>query len=102
MGALIIICGALCSTAGTLALPRSRHFRHLPFSLLVLLCYGVSTCLLALAMDHMPVALAHAAWSGLVALLLLAIERWVFKRRLALSQGLGLAAVLSGIAVLSA
>lgn len=102
MGALIVICGALCSTCGTLAVKKAANFRKLLPSLLAVVCYTSSTWFLAHAMSHMPVALAHAAWSGLVALLLLGVDRFYLKVPLASGQFIGFFCILAGIAALSA
>ncbi|WP_372372985.1 multidrug efflux SMR transporter [Alcaligenes faecalis] len=92
--------GALCSTLGTLAFKGSAQLRKPVPSALALLCYAGSTVLLAHAMTLMPVALAHAVWTGLVALALLAIDRWVFRLSLSTSRIAGVLCVLAGIAVL--
>lgn len=101
MAAFILICGALCSTCGTLAIKRSANFRNLVPTALAIACYSGATWLLAQAMSHMPIAFAHAAWSGLVALLLLAIDRFYLKLSLAPAQLTGFFAIIAGIALLS-
>lgn len=95
-----LVLGALCSTLGTLALKGSARFRKPVPTALALLCYAGSTVLLARAMTLMPVALAHAVWTGLVALALLAIDRWVFRLPLSGSRVAGFLCVLAGISVL--
>jgi len=101
MGAFIVVCGAVCSTLGTLNLKKTDHFRKFLPSFAVLVFYSGSTWFLAHAMKHMPVALAHAAWSGLVALLLLGIDRLYFKVALFKTQIAGFFCIMTGIAVLS-
>lgn len=95
-----LVLGALCSTLGTLALKGSQRFRKPIPTALALLCYAGSTVLLARAMTLMPVALAHAVWTGLVALALLGIDRWVFRLPLSGPRAAGFLCVLAGIAVL--
>ncbi|KKO72003.1 DMT family transporter [Kerstersia gyiorum] len=97
-----LVCGAICSTLGTLALKGSAQFRKPIPTALALLCYAGSTVLLAHAMTLMPVALAHAIWTGLVALALLGIDRWVFRLSLSGARLAGFLFVLAGIAVLGA
>lgn len=97
-----LVFGALCSTLGTLALKRSKQFKKPVPTALALLCYAGSTVMLARAMTLMPVALAHAVWTGLVALSLLGIDRWVFGLSLSGSRIVGFVCVLAGIAVLGA
>ena len=100
MGALIVFCGALCSTLGTLALRQCANFRNPRFTALALAGYGGSTFFLSKAMAYMPVALAHAAWSGVVALALLAMDVRYLKARLARAQAAGFFCILAGIAIL--
>ncbi|THT98718.1 hypothetical protein E9531_13620 [Lampropedia puyangensis] len=95
-----LIFGAFCSTLGTLALKGSEQFRKPAPTILAFLCYAGSTILLARAITLMPIALAHAVWTGLVALALLAIDRWVFHLALSASRVAGFFCVLAGIAVL--
>lgn len=101
MSALILVCGALCSTFGTMAVKRSANFRRFGPAALAIACYGGSTWFLAQAMASMPVAFAHAAWSGLVALLLLAIDYFYLKLKMAPAQIVGFFGVIAGIALLS-
>ncbi|MCX9114727.1 SMR family transporter [Aeromonas veronii] len=102
IGVFVVICGAFCSTCGTLAIKRADNFRRLFPSLLAVMFYSGSTWLLSMAMFHMPVAIAHAAWSGLVALLLLGIDRYVLQTMMKSGQLIGFTSILSGIALLSA
>ncbi|MEI7240330.1 SMR family transporter [Pectobacterium brasiliense] len=97
-----LIFGAICSTLGTLALKGSERFRKPIPTALALLCYAGSTVLLARAMTLMPVALAHAVWTGLVALALLGIDRFYFRLPVSGSRLAGFLCVLGGIAVLGA
>lgn len=98
---LIILGGALCSTCGTLAIQRSANFRKVLPTALAFLFYGGSTWFLALAMAKIPVAFAHAAWSAIVALLLLGADLLYLKRSLTLRQIAGFFSILSGIVLLS-
>lgn len=95
-----LVFGAVCSTLGTLALKGSARFRKPIPTALALPCYAGSTVLLARAMTLMPVALAHAVWTGLVALALLGIDRWVFRLSFSGGRLAGVLCVLAGIAVL--
>ncbi|GLW36116.1 SMR family transporter [Pectobacterium actinidiae] len=89
----------MCSTLGTLALKKSERFRKPMPTLLALICYAGSTVLLARAMTMMPVALAHAVWTGIVALTLLGIDRFYFRLPISNRQLMGFLFVLLGIAV---
>ncbi|MGL5395643.1 MAG: DMT family transporter [Shewanella sp.] len=100
MGVFVVMCGALCSTCGTLAIKRADNFRRFFPSLLAVTFYSGSTWLLSMAMFHMPIAIAHAAWSGLVALLLLVIDRYVLKTVMSSGQLIGFACILIGIVLL--
>lgn len=97
-----LIFGVICSTLGTVALQRSEQFRNPIPMALALLFYAGSTVLLALAMTLMPVALVHAVWTGLVALALVGVDRWLYRLPVSGSRMLGFLFVLAGIAVLGA
>jgi len=99
--ALILILGALCSTSGTLAVKNSNNFRNFRPTVLAIACYSGATWFLAQAMHYLPIAVAHAAWSGTVALLLLGVDRLYLKLRLSFRQIAGLLSILAGIALLA-
>lgn len=99
MVAWTLVLGAVCSTLGTLALKGSERFRKPVPTALALLCYAGSTILLARALTIMPIALAHAIWTGLVALTLLGFDGWHSRIPLQRARVAGLVCVLLGIAV---
>lgn len=90
----------LAETIGTTALQASQQFtRPLP-SALVVIGYGTAFWFLSLTLRVMPVGVVYALWSGLGVVLIAVIGRVVFGQRLDLPALLGLALIVTGIAVI--
>lgn len=70
-------------------------------SLIVLVGYGASFYLLAIALKSIPVGIAYAIWSGLGIVFIAAIGRLVFGQRLDLPAFLGIGMILAGILVIN-
>lgn len=50
--------------ASTAALPRAQEFHNLPWSVAVVVGYGLSVWLLTVVVRSMPVSVAYAIWAG--------------------------------------
>jgi small multidrug resistance pump len=96
-----LLAAIVAETIGTTALQASQQFSRLWPSTLVVLGYGVSFYLLALALRSIPVGIAYAVWSGLGIVCIAAIGRVVFGQRLDLPAVLGMALILGGILVIN-
>jgi len=97
---LILFLAILAETAGTTALQASQQFtRPLP-SVIVVLAYGISFYLLALALRTMPVGVVYAIWSGLGIVFIAAIGYVIFGQKLDLAAVLGIGLILAGIVVI--
>jgi small multidrug resistance pump len=62
---LILVLAILSEVLGTVALKASEGFARLGPNVLVVVGYGVSFYLLALALKQIPLGVAYAIWSGL-------------------------------------
>jgi len=97
---VILFLAILAETAGTTALQASQQFtRPLP-SVIVVLAYGISFYLLALALRTMPVGVVYAIWSGLGIVFIAAIGYVIFGQKLDLAAVLGIGLILAGIVVI--
>lgn len=98
---IILVLAILTETIGTTALQASQQFSRLVPSLIVLVGYGASFYLLAIALKSIPVGIAYAIWSGLGIVFIAAIGRLVFGQRLDLPAFLGIGMILAGILVIN-
>jgi small multidrug resistance pump len=97
----IYLCVAiLAETIGTTALQASQQFTKLWPSVLVVIAYGISFYLLALALKVIPVGIAYAIWSGLGIVFIASIGFIVFGQRLDWPALIGLAMIIGGIVVI--
>jgi small multidrug resistance pump len=97
----IYLCFAiLAETIGTTALQASQQFTKLWPSVLVVIAYGISFYLLALALKVIPVGIAYAIWSGLGIVFIASIGFVVFGQRLDWPALIGLAMIICGIVVI--
>jgi small multidrug resistance pump len=90
----------LAETIGTTALQASTQFTRFWPSVLVVIAYGISFYLLALALRYMPVGVVYAIWSGLGIVFIACIGYVVFGQRLDLPAVVGLLLIISGILVI--
>jgi len=97
---LILVLAVMAETIGTTALQASQQFTRLWPSLLVVVAYSISFFLLSITMRTLPVGIVYALWSGLGIVLIAGIGWVIFGQRLDLPALLGLAMIVSGIAVI--
>ena len=97
---VILALAVLCETVGTTALQASQQFTRLWPSVVVVLGYGAAFYLLALALNHFPVGIAYAIWSGLGILFIAVIGLLAFGQRLDLPAVIGMGLILAGIFVI--
>ena len=62
---VVLLAAIGVEVGATSALPRTRGFHDVPWSLLVLAGYALSIWLLAIVVRQMSVSVAYAVWSGL-------------------------------------
>ncbi|MDW3225696.1 MAG: SMR family transporter [Paracoccaceae bacterium] len=97
---IYLIFAIIAETIGTTALQASQQFSRLWPSVLVVIAYGVSFYLLALALKFMPVGIVYAIWSGLGIVMIAIIGYVVFGQRLDLPAVLGLSLIILGILII--
>ncbi|ARU00636.1 DMT family transporter [Yoonia vestfoldensis] len=97
---IILIFAIIAETIGTTALQASQQFTRLWPSVIVVIAYGVSFYLLALALRFMPVGVVYAMWSGLGIVMIAIIGYLVFGQRLDLPALIGIGMILCGILVI--
>jgi small multidrug resistance pump len=97
---IFLIFAIIAETIGTTALQASQQFTRLWPSVIVVIAYGVSFYLLALALRYMPVGVVYAMWSGLGIVMIAAIGYLVFGQRLDLPAVIGIGMILCGILVI--
>ncbi|GGB03177.1 SMR family transporter [Allosediminivita pacifica] len=97
---VLLAFAVFCETVGTTALQASQQFTRLWPSVVVVLGYGAAFYLLALALNHFPVGIAYAIWSGLGIVFIAAIGLLAFGQRLDLPAVIGMGLILAGILVI--
>lgn len=96
----ILILAVFAETIGTSALQASQQFSKLVPSVVVVVAYGVSFYLLSMTLKEMPVGIVYALWSGMGIVFIAIIGLLVFGQKLDLPAVLGIAMIISGIAVI--
>lgn len=86
--------------AGTVALKLSDGMSKLVPSAVVVIGYGLSFWLLALALKSLPVGFVYAVWSGIGIAAIAVIGLYWFDEPLGLGGIIGLGLIIAGIAVL--
>lgn len=86
---------------GTTALKASDGFSDWRWSILSVLCYGLSLFLLAKVLRHIPVGVAYAIWSG-VGIGAIALIGWMaFGQTLNTPALAGIGLIITGVVVLN-
>ncbi|KPP88093.1 MAG: small multidrug resistance family protein [Rhodobacteraceae bacterium HLUCCA08] len=95
-----LILAVIAETIGTSALQASQQFTRPGPSVLVVFAYAAAFYLLSLTLREMPVGVMYALWSGL-GIVLIALIGWTwFGQRLDPPALIGIALIVSGIAVI--
>jgi small multidrug resistance pump len=91
----------LAEVIGTTALKASNSFTKLLPSVVVVIGYGISFYFLSLTLRTLPTGIAYAIWSG-VGIILISFIGWVVhSQRLDLAAVIGLAFIVTGIAIVN-
>jgi small multidrug resistance pump len=100
--AILLALAILCEVGGTLALRLSHGFtRPIPI-LVVVVGYGISFWLMALALKDIPVSLTYAIWSGVGTALVAVAGVTLFDESMNTFKVLSLGLIVLGVAGLSA
>jgi small multidrug resistance pump len=99
---VILLIAIASEIVGTNALRLSSGFTKLLPSLLVIVCYGLSFYLFALALKQIPLGIAYAIWAGLGTAGVALIGVLVWREPLNWWQVLGIVLIVVGVIVLNA
>ncbi|SFC37300.1 DMT family transporter [Tropicimonas isoalkanivorans] len=98
---VVALIGAIVTEViGTAALQASQQLSRLLPTLVMIGAYSISVYLLSTAMKIIPVGVAYAIWSGLGMVLITVVGFVAFKQRLDAPAVLGLALIVTGVAVI--
>lgn len=97
---IVLLCAVFAETIGTAALQASQQFSRLGPSVIVVIAYGISFYLLAIALKSIPLGIAYALWSGLGIVFIASIGFVAYGQRLDLPAILGLGLIITGIIVI--
>lgn len=86
---------------GTTFMKMSDGFTHPVFGLFTAACYIISFVLLTLALKHLSLGMAYGIWGGVGTLLTTLVGIVVWNDPFSVIVGIGMIAVVAGIALLS-
>lgn len=86
---------------GTTFMKMSEGFTHPVFGLATAVCYVISFVLLTLALKHLSLGMAYGIWGGVGTLLTTLVGIVVWNDPFSAIVGIGMVAVVAGIALLS-
>lgn len=98
---VVLLAAIGIEVGATTALPRTRGFHDLPWSLVVLGGYVLSIWLLAVVVRQMSVSVAYALWSGLGTAAIAAIGVLVLGERMDAVKLTALGLIVVGVVVLN-
>lgn len=94
-----LLIAVVFETIGTTALNATAQFTRLVPSLVVVASYACAFYFLSLTLRTMPVGVVYALWSGIGIVLIALMGLLVYGQKLDAPALLGLALIISGIAV---
>ncbi len=97
---IMLFFAIVTETIGTTALQASAQFTKFWPSVIVVVSYGASFYLMAIALKVIPVGIAYAIWSGVGIVMIAAIGAAVFGQKLDFPAILGMGFILVGILVI--
>ncbi|HEY3528641.1 MAG TPA: multidrug efflux SMR transporter [Nocardioides sp.] len=98
---VVLLAAIGIEVGATTALPRTRGFHDLPWSLAVMGAYIVSIWMLGLVVRQMSVSVAYAVWSGLGTAAIAALGVLVLGERIDTVKVLALAMIVVGVVLLN-
>ena len=100
MGYWYLTIAIVAEVLATSALKESEGFSRLLPSMLVVVGYGASFYFLSLVLQTIPIGVAYALWAGLGIVLISIVGVVIFGQKMDLPSILGIALIISGVAVL--
>jgi small multidrug resistance pump len=98
---LILVLAILSEVVGTIALKASEGFARLGPNVLVVVGYGLSLYLLALALRQIPLGIAYAIWSGLGTAGAVVAGILLWRESLNLTGVVGILLIIIGVVLLN-
>lgn len=98
----VFLAGAiLFEVIGTLLLPVTQNFTRAMPTVIMITCYAVAFYCLTFAIRDIPIAIVYAIWSGIGVFLIAVFSAFVYKQMLEWQAIVGLALIISGVAVVN-
>ena len=98
---LVLLLAILSEVVGTVALKASEGFARLGPNVLVVVGYGLSLYLLALALKQIPLGIAYAIWSGLGTAGAVVAGMLLWRESLNLAGVIGMVLIIAGVVLLN-
>ncbi len=100
---ILLLAFAIASeTIGTTCLKLSDGFSHPLFSVVTAVCYIVSLSMLTSALKHLSLGMAYGIWGGVGTMLTTIVGIALWHDPFTLVMGVGMVAIIAGVALLSA
>ncbi|CDN41604.1 hypothetical protein BN871_AI_01150 [Paenibacillus sp. P22] len=100
-GYLFLAAAIVSEIFGTSMLKASSGFSRLWPSLGTVAGFGIAFYCLSLALQHIPLGIAYAIWSGVGTVITAAIGIIVFKETASMTTAIGIALIVAGVVVLN-
>ena len=97
---MMLVAAIASGVTGTLCTRASQGLRRWGYALGAVSAYGIATVLLAQLVLHLPMGVVYAVWTGSAAVILLAIDTWVYEVSTTWFQRAGMLVTLLGVALL--
>ncbi len=98
---LLLLLAILSEVVGTIALKASEGFTRLGPTVLMVVGYGLSLFLLALALKQIPLGVAYAIWSGLGTAGAVVAGMLLWRESLNLVGIVGILFIIAGVVLLN-
>lgn len=98
---VVLLAAVSIEVGATSALPRTRGFHDIPWSLVVMGGYALSIWLLAVVVRQMSVSVAYAVWSGLGTAAIAAVGVLAFGEKIDAVKLAALGLIIVGVVVLN-
>lgn len=98
---LLLIAAIVIEVAATSFLPKSQGFRHIGWSAVVMGGYTVSIWMLTVVINHIPVSVTYAVWSGLGTAGIAVIGMLYLDEDLDLVKAIALLMIIGGVVILN-
>jgi small multidrug resistance pump len=98
---LVLLLAILSEVVGTVALKASEGFARLGPNVLVVVGYGLSFYLLALALKQIPLGIAYAIWSGLGTAGAVVAGMLLWRESLNLAGVIGMVLIIAGVVLIN-